>query len=474
MISKWQAAYEIIRFTNYTFFNYDNASGVIWLKDDQANKILTVTDQYLTDDALERVSDNIFESKEHISSLVGFKITSVKNIYLTDEKFSVKHKLNGLKISHKGIEDLSSILANPFYKLEVNNKKSKKDKYYVRRLMGGHPLEVFMMKFTPMTSFLITLNLIVFIIALFKVHISDDIMFVNRLAVSHSEIVNGEYYRLLTSAFLHVGIEHFLLNMVALYILGKVVETLYGSYRMFIAYLATGILSSLFSLMFLTEGMSLGASGAIYGLLGIAIVHLLVYKKVNSKLLIQIGFIFVLISLLTSIFTNVNHFAHLGGMIFGLLLGVLYNPAGFKKRWYLAAFISVIILAILSYIIMYEEDPIREYDEQAIESIERGDYNEALSYVNWTLQEEQETALTYHALALLYEQSGDEERAQEYHDMSYEMNSTNEYIVKAQLIQLRKERDYEEMESLIDKLDTGSLQDEELQLLVEEFEANEQ
>jgi rhomboid protease GluP len=474
MISKWQAAYEIIRFTGYTFFNFDNQTGVIWLKDNQADKILTITDQNLSDEELEQISENIFESKAHLSNLVGFKITNIKNIYLTDEKFSLKHKKDGLKISHKGISDLSSILANPFYKLEVNNKKQKQDKYYIRRLMSGHPLEVFMMKFTPMTSFLITLNLIVFLIAFFKVNISDDIMFVNRLAVGHSEVLHGELYRLLTSAFLHVGVEHFLLNMAALYILGKVVETLYGSYRLFIAYVAIGILSSLFSLMFLTDAISLGASGAVYGLLGIAIVHLLVYKKVNAKLLLQIALIFIVISLLTSIFSNVNHFAHLGGIIFGLLFGILYNPARFKKRWYTLTFISIIVLALLSYIIMYEEEPVRVYDEQAMESIENGDYEQALSYVNLTIQEDEETALTYHALSLLYEEAGDTEKADEYREKSYDMDSKNEYIIKEQLIQLRKERDYEGMETLINRLDTNNIKDEELQLLVEEFETNEE
>ena len=474
MISKWQAAYEIIRFTNYSFFNYDNQTGVIWLKDSHAQKLLTVTDKIPSEEELEYISENIFNSRDHLSSLVKFKITSIRSIYLTDQKLSTKHKQNGLKVSHKNVQDLSGILVNPFYKLEVNHKKSKPDKYYIRRLMSGHPLEVFMMKFTPMTAFLITMNLIIFLMALFKVHISNDLMFVNRLAVGHSEIIDGELYRLLTSAFLHVGVEHFLLNMAALYILGKVVETLYGSYRLIIAYVSTGILSSLFSLMFLTEGISLGASGAIYGLLGIAVVHLLVYKKVNVKLLIQIGMIFILISLLTSVFSNVNHFAHLGGLVFGMILGVLYNPKAFKKRWYISAFAALIVLSIMSYIVMYEEDPVRAYDQEALNSIEDEDYDRALSYVNLTVQEGQETALTYYALGVLYEQAGDMEKSEEYMQMSFEMNSTNEHLVKPRLLELRKERNYEEMGTIIESLDKNDIEDEELLLLIEEYEGYEQ
>lgn len=473
MISKWQAAYEIIRFTNYSFFNYDNEVGVIWLKDSHAQKILTVTDKSLTDEEMKQVSENIESSREYLSSMVKFKIVSVKNIYLTDEKFSLKHKENSLKISHKGVQDLSGILANPFYKLEVNHKKSKPDKYYIRRLTGGHPLEVFMMKFTPMTSFLITLNLVVFLISLFKINFSEDFMFVNRLAVSHSDIVDGEFYRLLTSAFLHIGFEHFILNMMALYILGKVIETLYGSYRLIIAYIATGVLSSLFSLMFLTEGISLGASGAVYGLLGIAVVHLLVYKKVNTKLIIQIALIFIVISLLTSVFANVNHFAHLGGIIYGLFLGILYNPKAFRKRWYVGSFVALIVLSIMSYIIMYEEDSVRAYDQEALNSLEAEDYDRALSYVNLTVQEEQETAITYYVLGKLYEQSGDQETANEYMSESFEMDNSNEYLIKPRLIEHRKHREYDEMKALIEPLDKNDIEDEELLILIEEIEGYE-
>src|SRR5699024_11924577 len=69
---------------------------------------------------------------------------------------------------------------------------------------------------------------------------------------------------------------------------------IYGKFHLLIAYCLTGMLSSLFSLMFVIVGISLGASGAVYGLLGIIIVHLLVHGRINLKLIIQIALIFVL------------------------------------------------------------------------------------------------------------------------------------------------------------------------------------
>lgn len=470
MISKWQAAYEMIRFSNYSFFNYDNHTGVIWLKDVKSNRLVTLSDDSLSDAELEEVTRNILYSYDHLRNLAGFDITQIRCFYLAGGKFSLKHRSDGVKIIHEGIDEPAGLMADPFFKLEVNNKKPKTDRVYQRRLFSGHPLETFMFKFTPMTYLLISLNLVIFLFALFNIYIRNDYMLVDRLAVSHAEIAGGEYYRLLTSAFLHIGFEHFLFNIFALYILGKIVETLYNHYKLLTLYVVTGVLSSLFSLMFLTDAVSFGASGAIYGLLGVVIVHLLLYRKIKARLLLQIGMIFIVVSLMTSIFSNVNHYAHIGGLVFGALSGILLNPNQFQKKWYFGTIGAFAAITITSFIILYTEEPVQAYDQEALDSIEAGDYDRALSYVNLTFGEEQESALTYHALALLYEQADEPEKAREYHDRSYEMNSGNERIIKARFIQLRKERRHDDISALIDQIDTSSVEDEGLNLLIEEHE----
>src|SRR5699024_7330313 len=126
--------------------------------------------------------------------------------------------------------------------------------------------------------------LIVFLFNYIAINFYDSYTLTNGLALSHFEVMSGDAYRLLSSTFLHITIDHFIFNIFALYILGKFIETLYGKLLLLTAFLTTGILSSMFSLMFITEEVSLGASGAVYGLLAIIIVHLLANRRINLKL----------------------------------------------------------------------------------------------------------------------------------------------------------------------------------------------
>lgn len=139
-------------------------------------------------------------------------------------------------------------------------------------------------------------------------------------------IARGEYYRLITCMFLHGGIMHLLLNMFALYSLGPFIEKVYGKTRYLIIYFLSGIVSSVFSYMFSTA-VSIGASGAIFGLLGAALIFAMKMKDRIGR-----GFITNIVSvILINLFmgfsmSNVDNFGHLGGLIGGsaitLLLGI--------------------------------------------------------------------------------------------------------------------------------------------------------
>lgn len=81
-------------------------------------------------------------------------------------------------------------------------------------------------------------------------------------------VKNGDYYRLLTCAFLHIGIMHLLLNMYALYVIGPQVESFYGKFKFIIIYIISAISGSMLFIAFSHNVISAGASGAIFGLLG--------------------------------------------------------------------------------------------------------------------------------------------------------------------------------------------------------------
>ncbi|KKK35514.1 hypothetical protein WN59_01390 [Salinicoccus sediminis] len=469
MRSKWHTAYELVRYTGYSFFNYDRGNGSIWLKNPKDRAIMCLNDFLLTEEEMNHTTDGLFERADMISRSAGFDVGTIYCIHMAEGGVRKKSRSDGLKVVHRGISDMGQVIRNPFFRLDMKYKKAKDDGYYQRRLMGQHPFEKYMIKFTPMTYLLISINLIIFLFNFAAVRFFDSYLLTNGLALSHFNVVSGEFHRLLTSSFLHVTIDHFLFNIFALYILGKFTESLYGKFHLLIAYCLSGILSSLFSLMFVIEGISLGASGAVYGLLGIIIVHLLSHGRINLKLIVQIALIFILISVLAQLFANINHFAHIGGLLSGALLGVIFNPKRFDPKWFFASFAMLIILAAVSYFVMTSRDSSQPFDDMAMEHIENGEYEEALNIANEALRSGNGTATTYHALGVLSEHAGDRERAEKYHDRSYELDPSNEYAAEYRLIQLRKQRNYEGMQDVFSHLDTGDIKDEGLKLLAEEY-----
>ncbi len=138
----------------------------------------------------------------------------------------------------------------------------------------------------------------------------------------------GEYWRILTGAALHGGLLHLLLNCYALYVLGKLIETLSSRAHLVIVFLLSAFGGNVLSLIFLPEGVSVGASGGIVGFLGYLAVYGFLRRKLLSNaflknMLFNIGFI-----ALYGIFLNqtVDNFGHLGGLITGAIYGFVQIP----------------------------------------------------------------------------------------------------------------------------------------------------
>ncbi|WPP01777.1 rhomboid family intramembrane serine protease [Pseudomonas sp. HR96] len=144
--------------------------------------------------------------------------------------------------------------------------------------------------------------------------------------------LSGEWWRLITSMFVHFGLLHLLLNMVTLYQVGRLTERLYGSWRLLGLYLFAGITGSLTSIFWHPTINSAGASGAIFGVFGGLLVYMLKYrhqlpaataKRQLTSILILIGY-----NLFFG-FTQqgIDNGAHLGGLAGGLLLGLALSRA---------------------------------------------------------------------------------------------------------------------------------------------------
>ena len=137
-----------------------------------------------------------------------------------------------------------------------------------------------------------------------------------------------EYWRILTGAALHGGALHIALNAYALYSFGRLIEMLANRAHLAIVFLLSAICGNLLSLVFIPDGVSVGASGGIVGLVGYLAVYAFKRKDFISpefrrSLVFNIGFIFVYGLLL---FQNIDNYAHLGGLIAGGGYALLQVP----------------------------------------------------------------------------------------------------------------------------------------------------
>jgi rhomboid protease GluP len=176
---------------------------------------------------------------------------------------------------------------------------------------------------------LLGINIVMFIVETLVGGSDNSATLVTLGAKVNALIVMGQYWRLITPMFLHIGIWHIAFNSYALYVLGPEVEAIYGHARLLVIYLLAGVAGNVMSFAF-TPNLSAGASTAIFGLIGTQLAFFYRQRKVlgafGQRRLINIASI-IAINLLFSLSGAVDIFGHLGGFIGGLVLGWILCPA---------------------------------------------------------------------------------------------------------------------------------------------------
>ncbi|MCB0860005.1 MAG: rhomboid family intramembrane serine protease [Solirubrobacterales bacterium] len=137
-----------------------------------------------------------------------------------------------------------------------------------------------------------------------------------------AQVADGEWYRLVTSGFLHAGFMHIAFNMIALYFLGRVLEPSIGTVRFLMVYFAS-LLAGSFGAILLSDNLALtvGASGAVFGLF--AATFIIAYGRGLGHVANEIGVIIGINLLLTFTISGISIGGHIGGLIGGALCGLL-------------------------------------------------------------------------------------------------------------------------------------------------------
>lgn len=180
----------------------------------------------------------------------------------------------------------------------------------------------------PVTFSLIGVNLGVFVVQLLLTSLLGFDLVIALGAKENAAIAAGQYWRLLTPVFIHAGLAHLFVNMYSLYVIGPTGEEMFGHVRFLSFYLLAGFAGAIFSLAF-NVSPSVGASGAIFGALGMLgafwYVHRTTFGSVGNLQLRQIAMVAAL-NLLIGLSPGIDFWAHLGGFVTGIALGLFFGP----------------------------------------------------------------------------------------------------------------------------------------------------
>lgn len=166
-------------------------------------------------------------------------------------------------------------------------------------------------------------------------------------------VKNGEYYRLFTCIFLHIGIMHLLCNMYSLYIIGREVENLFGKIKYIIIFILSGIFGSIMSLAFTHNTISAGASGAIFGLLGALLYFGMHYRTYLGEAIKRSIIPIIVVNLIIGFFAEgIDLAAHIGGLVGGILLAMMVGVPDKSKTKNIinGTILTIIYLIFISYL----------------------------------------------------------------------------------------------------------------------------
>lgn len=231
---------------------------------------------------------------------------------------------------------------------EKNNSEAKKAE------------DVFARKTPYITYGLIIINILAYIYSSLKCgsffEIDPSTLYKCGGLIEYTKGVNYTFFgRIITSMFLHGSIIHLGLNMYCLYIIGSQLESFYGKIKYSIIYLLSGIIGNLFTLLFITSGtVAIGASGAIFGLLGALLYFGYHYRIYLGEVMRSQIIPLIIINVVISFIFGFNNIAHLGGLFGGYLAakacGVKYKSTAFDM---VNGVIMLIILGgFLAYMIL--------------------------------------------------------------------------------------------------------------------------
>jgi rhomboid protease GluP len=231
-------------------------------------------------------------------------------------------------------------MEDPFIDLEVGETEMEAMLPYIKHQLVKQQQEqrkrvmsIFDYGKPRVTYFLLALNIIIFLYIEWMGESTSVLTLIEYGAKYNPAIIDGEWWRIATSMFLHIGVLHLFMNMLALFYLGTAVEKLYGTTRFVLIYMLAGFFGGVASFM-LNPHVAAGASGAIFGLFGALLFFGVQYKQLFFR---TMGWNLIFIVLLNISFgllvPQIDNGAHIGGMVGGFIATAIVRMPKQRKPW---------------------------------------------------------------------------------------------------------------------------------------------
>ena len=345
------------------------AKDEIWLENSDAEyKIVRIVSNYIHND--EQLNFDIFRTKQILkrvkAKMFSLRMNTLSIFVNLGDNVNLEGKdFDNIECANvKEIDDLSkySFITDTFPNiLEVENTDEKGMELFIKLTNDINKKnydeskkaeEVFAKKTPYITYIIMGICVLLYLLTSFAggniLEQNPNVLYRFGALVSPTFIGSNyiELFRLVSSVFLHASLLHIVCNMYSLYIIGPQLESFYGKSKFIIIYIVSGVVGNLLSMAFLQDNVvSVGASGAIFGLLGSLLYfgyHYRVYlsgvikSQIIPLIILNLGIGFVA--------SGINNFAHIGGLIGGILISM---AVGVKYKSKKSDIINGIIMSLI-------------------------------------------------------------------------------------------------------------------------------
>lgn len=403
----WKCIYLWVSYNDYQVVYLSQEQQEVWLANKLKKDVAIFKYGVNTSQETRFLKSRLIEHQEEIENKLGFSPKTYQYYLFTEYELS-NDNLNekrpiDLKFHMIHDEDAMAEHMPNFFTRQINklNDDKKTTHHYKKRVLNNNPVEKHLLKFAPVTYALIAINVLIWLgMVLFLNHFSD-IKLLDVGGLVHFNFVHGEWYRLISSMFLHFGFEHLLMNMLSLFLFGKIVESLIGHWRMLVLYLISGIVGNFASLTFNLSTVSAGASGAIFGLIGAIVTIIFLSKQFNRKAIGELLIALVVLIGLSLFMPNINIVAHVGGFIGGIFTVVIPYFFNKNRNIFWISIIVAALLLILAIVRIYTIDEENIYNTIIKNELYDTEYKEAQDMVDHTINKGYADDETYYLAGMI-------------------------------------------------------------------------